>query len=89
MHLCFLARDSSGSSSQPEIVTVQEKIVTVTAKNSLSPASSLSDLVTKSTPPSETYHSVGYKLRDDKGSLGEEKGKSLGNVLNSNDKIVN
>lgn len=71
------ARDTSGSSSQPEIVTVRETIVTVTAKNSISPSSSISDIVTKSTPPLETLHSAGYKLRDDKGSLDEGKGKTL------------
>ncbi|XP_053401553.1 protein TALPID3-like isoform X2 [Mercenaria mercenaria] len=71
------ARDTSGSSSQPEIVTVREKIVTVSAKNSLSPASSVSDIVTKTAPPIESYHSTGYKLRDDRGPLADERGKTL------------
>ena len=77
----ILAQDSSRSSSQPEIVTVQERIVTVSAKNSLSPASSISDFVTKTAPPVESCHSVGFKLRDDKGFQDEDKAKSLGIML--------
>lgn len=71
------APDSSSSSSQPEIVTVQERIVTVSAKTSVSPVSVASDRVTSSIPPVETYHSTGFKLRDDKGPLWEDKEKLL------------
>ena len=74
------AKDSSASSSQPEIITVPERIVTVTAKDLGSPASTVSLGMegTKVSPPLVSYHSASHKLRDDKGSLEEEKQKSLG-----------
>ncbi|XP_052767112.1 protein TALPID3-like isoform X2 [Mya arenaria] len=67
------APDMSSGSSQPEIVTVPERIVTVSATNFVSPSSVISDPVTKTTTPPVTYHSTGYRLRDDKGSSGAEK----------------
>jgi len=66
----------SGGSSQPDIVTVPERIVTVSAQNSVSPSSSASDPVVKDTNPPVTFHSAGHRLVDDRGSSGEEK--SLG-----------
>ncbi|KAL4237540.1 hypothetical protein ACF0H5_002254 [Mactra antiquata] len=72
------APDASGSSSQPEIVTVPERIITISAQNSVSPASSVDDLVTKTTaPPPVTYHSASHKLRDDFNKKGSEGTKSL------------
>lgn len=61
---CFtLGKDSSSSSSQPEILTVPERIVTVSAKTSLSPSSTISDLGPQTfTPPLVTEHSAGKQL---------------------------
>ena len=61
--LCISGKDSSSSSSQPEIVTVPERIVTISAKNSLSPSSSISDLIPQTfTPPIVTVHGAGKQL---------------------------
>lgn len=74
------AQDNSESSSQPDIVTVRETIVTVSAQNSASPSSSISDPVPMATQPVETIHSAALRLRDDRGSV-EDKHSSLGNFI--------
>ncbi|XP_052275900.1 TALPID3 protein-like isoform X2 [Dreissena polymorpha] len=71
------AQDTSSGSSQPEIFTVPERIVTVSATNSASPSSTLSDGSLHALPPPVTFHSAGFKLRDDVGNSGDDKAKSL------------
>lgn len=66
------AQNSSLSSSQPEIFTVRETIVTVSAQNSASPSSSVSDRDTMGTPPKETFHSAANRLKDDKGCVDDK-----------------
>ena len=56
-------KDSSSSSSQPDIVTIPERIVTISAKTSLSPSSTISDMGPQSfTPPTVTFHGAGKQL---------------------------
>ena len=71
-------KDSSSSSSQPDIVTIPERIVTISAKTSLSPSSTISDMGPQSfTPPTVTFHGVGKQLANI-----ETIGQSLSNERN-------